>query len=79
MQYFRIFVTSSPKATKNKNEKWYERKTGPCITLCFVLGKSVVIQNRVEEIMNLAKRGFLHLCCTVLKPREICVMQEIGV
>ena len=35
---------------------------GPCITLCFVLGKSVVIQNHVKKIMNLAKRGFLHLC-----------------
>lgn len=34
----------------------------PYITLCFVLGKSVVIQNRVKEIMNLAKRRFLHLC-----------------
>ena len=54
--------------------------------LCFVLGKSDVIQNRVKEIMYLAKPGFLHLCCTVLKPcgrgirvSEICVMQEVGV
>jgi hypothetical protein len=48
----------------------------PYITVCFVLGKSVVIQNRVKEIMNLAK-----LMCTVLKlgGREIRVMQEVGV
>ena len=42
--------------------------------------------NKTKEIIDLAKHGFLHLFCTVLKPRgrEICVseirvMQEVGV